>query len=64
MVAFSPNGEVMVSASYDIEISLRDSRKHHLLSALRGYTDAVLSVAFSPDDQILVSGSMDSIVCL
>ena len=63
-VAFSPDGQRVVSGSYDKTVRLWDSVTGAALQTLEGHSDWVNSVAFSPDGQRVVSGSDDETVRL
>ncbi|KAH1322785.1 hypothetical protein EMGR_000402 [Emarellia grisea] len=56
-VAFSPDGQRIVSGSDDNTIKLWDAQTGSELQSLQGHSDSVHSVAFSPDGQRIVSGS-------
>ena len=59
-VAFSPNGERLVSGSFDGTLRLWDAQTGNPLGEpLEGHGSAVYSVAFSPNGERLVSGSFD-----
>lgn len=63
-VAFSPDGELLVSGSSDQSVRLWRVETGELLRALEGHTDAVRSVAFSPDGELLASGGDDKLIRL
>ncbi len=63
-VAFSPNGNMLASASWDQTVRLWNVNTGRLLHTLRSHTDAVNSVAFSPDGNTLASGSWDGTIRL
>ena len=59
-VAFSPNGNTVVTASESNSIiRLWDVKTGEHIYALSGHTEPVYSVAFSPDGKTIVSGSVD-----
>jgi WD40 repeat protein len=57
-VAFSPDGQTIVSGSKDKTLKLWDT-SGNFLDTLSGHQDDVTAVAFSPDGQTIVSGSKD-----
>jgi len=59
-VAFSPDGEILVSGSADNTVKLWDIKTGKLINTLEGHTAFVNSVAFSPVGNILASGSDDN----
>jgi COMPASS component SWD3 len=56
-VAFSPDGRLLASASWDLTVKLWDVASGNELRSLTGHTGWVTSVAFSPDGAVLASGS-------
>ena len=56
-VAFSPDGQRIVSGSADKAVKIWDANSGEELQTLTGHY--VISVAFSPDGQRIVSGSID-----
>jgi len=64
-IAFSPDGQILASASADNNVRLWDVAGRKPLGApLTGHTDIVISVAFSPDGKTLASGSADKTIRL
>jgi WD40 repeat protein/serine/threonine protein kinase len=61
-VAFSPDGNHLVSAADDKTVKVWDARTGQELRTLKGHSDDVESVAFSPDGKRLASGSGDNTV--
>ncbi|MEA2220357.1 MAG: hypothetical protein QOJ35_2983 [Solirubrobacteraceae bacterium] len=62
-VAFSRDGRLMASASWDRSIRLWDPRTHRQLGTpLLGHTDRIDSVAFARDGRTLVSGGWDGTI--
>jgi len=57
--AFSPNGDRIVTASFDNTARLWDARTGAVLATLSGHTDRVVSAVFSPDGASVVTASAD-----
>jgi len=62
-VSFSPDGQILASASHDKTIKLWDVQTGKQITTLNGH-DLVNSVSFSPDGQILASASTDKTIKL
>jgi WD40 repeat protein len=64
-VAFSPDGNTIISGSSDGTLDLWDAQCGHAIGLpFQGHTHAVSSVAFSPDGHRFISGSLDGTLCL
>jgi hypothetical protein len=62
--AFSPDGKMIVSGSYDKTVRLWDIEGNPIGQPFLGHEDYINSVAFSPDGKLIVSGSNDKTVRL
>ena len=58
-IAFSPDGQLLASASSDHTVKVWRVSDGALLHTLTGFFDSVTSVAFSHNGQILAAGSID-----
>ncbi|MBC7970921.1 MAG: hypothetical protein H7Z11_12505 [Verrucomicrobia bacterium] len=63
-VAFSPDGQTVVSGSNDRTVRLWNAKTGEEIGKPGQHQDVVISVAFSPDGQTVVSGSLDNTVRL
>ncbi|MDJ0705872.1 MAG: WD40 repeat domain-containing protein [Leptolyngbyaceae cyanobacterium MO_188.B28] len=63
-VAFSPDGQRVVSGSEDNTVRLWDLQGNAIGEPFQGHTSDVTSVTFSPDGQTVVSGGADGTVRL
>jgi WD40 repeat protein len=61
-VAFSPDGQLVASASSDETVRVWEAATGSCRSVLEGHTDSVNAVAFSPDGQLVASASSDETV--
>jgi len=57
--AFSPDGQLIVSASWDRTLKVWDALTGEMLRTLEGHSAYVRGCAFSPDGQLIVSASWD-----
>ncbi|KAF2031674.1 platelet-activating factor acetylhydrolase IB subunit alpha, partial [Setomelanomma holmii] len=63
-VAFSPDGQLVASASYDKTVRLWEAATGTCCGTLEGHSSRVMAVAFSPDGQLVASASYDNTVRL
>ena len=64
-MAFSPDGNTLVTGSYDGTVRLWDAATHRQIGApLATHDDKINSVAFSPDGKLVASGADDGMVRL
>ncbi len=63
-IVFSPDGQVLVSGSYDATIRLWDVATGEQRYTFEGHTYSIASVAVSPDGTRIASGSYDGTVLL
>jgi len=63
-IAFSLDGKLLASASFDKTVHIWDVATHKPVQSFTGHSDFVYSVAFSPDGQWLASASKDRTVRL
>ncbi|CEP09213.1 hypothetical protein [Parasitella parasitica] len=59
-VAFSPDGRLIASASFDNSVKLWDGNTGKFIGNLRGHVGAVYQVSWSSDSRLLISSSKDT----
>jgi WD40 repeat protein len=62
VVAFSPDGTMLATGSWDNNVGLFRVSDGSLLRMLEGHVNEVFGVAFSPDGALLATGSKDGII--
>lgn len=63
-ISFHPQGNLLVSGSFDSSLKLWDLQRGTTIATLQGYTSPILSAAFNPEGRMLVSSSEDGIIRL
>ncbi|MBD2213342.1 caspase family protein [Nostoc linckia FACHB-104] len=64
VLAYSPDGTILTSASADSTIRLWNATTGSLIATLKGHSSEVYAVAYSPDGNTIASASQDSTVKL
>ena len=63
-VAWSPNGETILTGSANKRACIWSSKTGELLTTLKRHRTGITSVAFSPDGETIFTGSYDTTACL
>ena len=63
-IAFSPDGKLIASASWDNTIKLWDTKNGDLIDTLQHHQSGIRSVAFSPNSKLLVAASEDKTISM
>lgn len=63
-LAFSPDGQCLATAGFDMNIRIWDVATAKVLRTLSGHGEKIIAVAFSPDGRWLASASEDKTVKL
>jgi WD40 repeat protein len=61
---WSPDGQRILSASWDKTLRIWDARSGHCLATLSGHQAPVMGCAWSPDGQRILSASYDGTLAL